>query len=117
MPPGVSAGPMFAQLSPKEVAERLKTRPGSVVLLDVREPYERDLAVIEPSVHIPMQEVPGRLADIPKDKEVILYCHSGTRSMMVAGFLVSHGWESVANLSGGIDAWSLEIDPRIPRYD
>jgi rhodanese-related sulfurtransferase len=108
---------MFAQLSPNEVAERLKTRPQTVVLLDVRELYERDLAVIDPSVHIPMQELPQRLAEIPTDKQVILYCHTGARSMLVAGFLASHGWESVANLSGGIDAWSVEVDPHVPRYD
>ena len=89
----------------------------TVVLLDVREPYERRLASIEPSLHIPLQEVPERLSEIPKDKAVIIYCHSGVRSMMVAGFLANRGWESVANLSGGIDAWSLEVDPRVPRYD
>jgi len=88
-----------------------------VVLLDVREPYERRLASIEPSLHIPLQEVPERLSEIPKDKAVIIYCHSGVRSMMVAGFLANRGWESVANLAGGIDAWSLEVDPRVPRYD
>jgi rhodanese-related sulfurtransferase len=108
---------MFADLSPEVVAERLRTQPETVVLLDVREPYERNLAVIEPSVHIPMQELPYRIEEIPKDKEVIIYCHSGTRSMLVAGYLASRGWESVANLSGGIDAWSLEVDPRVPRYD
>jgi sulfur-carrier protein adenylyltransferase/sulfurtransferase len=108
---------MVAQLSPEEVAERLRARSGAVVLLDVREPYERDFARIEPSMHIPMQEVPGRLSEIPHDKEVIVYCHTGTRSMMVAGFLSGHGWTSVANLAGGIDAWSVKIDPQVPRYD
>lgn len=108
---------MFTQLSPKEVAERLKVGPETVVLVDVREPYERDYAVIVPSIHIPMQEIPERLAEIPGDKEVILYCHTGARSMMVAGFLTSHGWETVANLAGGIDAWSREVDPRVPRYE
>ena len=108
---------MFADLSPEAVAERLRTHPEAVVLLDVREPYERELAVIEPSVHIPMQELPYRLEEVPKDKEVIIYCHSGMRSMLVAGFLAGRGWGSVANLSGGIDAWSLEVDPRVPRYD
>jgi len=108
---------MFRDLSPAVVAEQLKTHPEAVVLLDVREPYERDLAVIEPSVHIPMQELPDRVQEIPKDKQVIIYCHTGTRSMLVAGFLASRGWESVANLSGGIDAWSLVVDPRVPRYD
>lgn len=108
---------MFENLDPIEVARRLTEQRESVVLLDVREPYERRLASIEPSLHIPLQEVPERLSEIPKDKAVIIYCHSGVRSMMVAGFLANRGWESVANLAGGIDAWSLEVDPRVPRYD
>jgi len=108
---------VFENLDPIEVARRLTEQRETVVLLDVREPYERRLASIEPSLHIPLQEVPERLSEIPKDKAVIIYCHSGVRSMMVAGFLANRGWESVANLAGGIDAWSLEVDPRVPRYD
>jgi len=108
---------MVAQLAPEEVARRLKQQPTGVVLLDVREPYERDLARIDPSLHIPMSEVPERIAEIPKDRDVVVYCHSGSRSMMVAGFLSGRGFRSVANLDGGIDAWSVEVDPSIPRYD
>jgi rhodanese-related sulfurtransferase len=108
---------VFEELDPVEVSHRWKKRPGAVVLIDVREPYERLLASIDPSLHIPMQEVPQRLSEIPRDKEVIIYCHTGTRSMMVAGYLASQGWQAVANLSGGIDAWSLRVDPRVPRYD
>ncbi len=107
---------MVPQLSVREVSEKLWAGDGHVVLLDVREPYERELASIRPSLHIPMGEVPERLEEIPKDREVIVYCHSGSRSMMVAGFLVNRGWKNVANLSGGIDAWSVEVDPRVPRY-
>lgn len=107
---------MVAQLNAPEVAEKLKRSPGNVVLLDVRETYERELAVIEPSLHIPMNEVPQRAAEIPVDREVIVYCHSGSRSMMVAGYLASRGWKTVANLTGGIDAWSVEVDPGVPRY-
>jgi len=87
-----------------------------MVLLDVREPYERRLASIQPSLHIPMNDVPRRLSEIPKDREVVVYCHSGVRSMMVAGYLEGAGYSSVANLSGGIDAWSVRVDPSIPRY-
>jgi len=107
---------MLEQLDVKTVAQRLKERPDSVVLLDVREPYERDFAAIEPSIHIPMHDVPDRLEEIPKDREVIVYCHTGSRSMMVAGYLVNRGFPSVANLSGGIDAWSVRVDPKVPRY-
>ena len=107
---------MFEELDPATVARRMKELPGSVVLLDVREPFERRLATIEPSLHIPMNDVPDRLNEIPKDRQVVVYCHSGSRSMMVASFLNAQGFPSVANLSGGIDAWSVRVDPRVPRY-
>lgn len=107
---------MVAQLSAPEVAEKLRRTPEKVILLDVREPYERELAVIKPSLHIPMAQVAHRANEIPKDREVIVYCHGGARSMMVAGYLANRGWKSVANLAGGIDAWSVEVDPDVPRY-
>ncbi|MGB6500507.1 MAG: rhodanese-like domain-containing protein [Thermoplasmata archaeon] len=107
---------MVEELTPEEVAERLRKSPGDVVLLDVREPFERAEAVIEPSLYIPMREVAGRTAEIPKDKQLVVYCHGGTRSMMVAAYLENHGFSSVANLSGGIDAWSVRVDRSVPRY-
>lgn len=108
---------MVDELSPREVAERLKRSGSDVLLLDVREPDERELAAIEPSVHIPMRDVPGRLAELPKEREIIVYCHGGARSAMIAGFLEGKGYRRVANLSGGIDAWSRTVDPAVPRYD
>jgi rhodanese-related sulfurtransferase len=107
---------MVSQLAPEEVARRLKADPQGVVLLDVREPYERELARIEPSLHIPMNEVPERIEEIPKDREVVVYCHGGSRSLMVAGYLANRGYRTVANLDGGIDAWSVRVDPDVPRY-
>ena len=111
-----STNPMVAQLDPKEVATRIRANPGRVVLLDVREPYERELAVISPSLHIPMNEVSQRIDELPKDQELVVYCHAGTRSLMVASFLEHRGFRSVGNLTGGIDAWSQTVDPHIPRY-
>jgi rhodanese-related sulfurtransferase len=107
---------MVAELSPQDVAEKLKQHPEQVLLLDVREPDERELAVIDPSVHIPMRDVPQRLSELPKDREIVVYCHGGTRSAMIAGFLEAKGYRDVANLSGGIDAWSRKVDPKVPRY-
>ncbi|MGP8077584.1 MAG: rhodanese-like domain-containing protein [Thermoplasmata archaeon] len=107
---------MVEELSPEEVAELLRKEPDRIVLLDVREPSERIRAEIAPSIHIPMREVAGRTAEIPRDKQVVVYCHGGTRSMMVAAFLENHGFGSVANLSGGIDAWSVRVDRSVPRY-
>jgi rhodanese-related sulfurtransferase len=108
---------MVEELSAEEVAARIKAAPKDVLLLDVRESYERDLAHIEPSLHIPMRDVPDRLAEIPPEHEVIVYCHGGARSAMVAGFLETRGYKRVANLAGGIDAWSQQVDPTVPRYD
>ncbi len=103
-------------MRPPEVAQRLRTAPQEVFLLDVREDDERETARIEPSLHIPMRSVPERLAEIPKDRTVVVYCHMGGRSEMIVGFLSSRGYSNVANLEGGIDAWSRTVDPSIPRY-
>jgi rhodanese-related sulfurtransferase len=107
---------VVASLTPEAAAQLLKDHPGEYVLLDVREPDEREVAWIEPSLHIPMNDVPTRLAEIPKDKKLILYCHHGSRSMMVAGYLHGAGYPSLSNLDGGIDAWSRKVDPSVPRY-
>jgi rhodanese-related sulfurtransferase len=108
---------MAEELTAAEVAAKVKADPQAVVLLDVREPFERELAHIEPSIHIPMRDVPSRIAEIPKDREVIVYCHGGTRSAMIVGFLEAHGYTRLANMAGGIDAWSRTVDPKVPRYD
>ncbi len=107
---------MVTELAPETAAAKLRESAGAIVLLDVREPYERELAAIEPSLHIPMGQVPERLAEIPRDRELIVYCHGGVRSRMVAGYLEGQGFASVGNLSGGIDAWSRKVDPKVPRY-
>ncbi len=107
---------MVREIEPADAEKRLRTSPGKVLLLDVREPFEREMAVIQPSLHIPMGEIPDRSGEIPRDREVIVYCHSGSRSMMVAGYLEGLGFKSVANLAGGIDAWSVKVDPSVPRY-
>ena len=114
--PGRRGPAVVEELDPRTVAQRIRETPERLVLLDVREPFERAMAKIEPSVHIPMREVAGRLAEIPLDREVVVYCHSGSRSMMVAAFLAGRGYPSVANLAGGIDAWSVRVDPKVPRY-
>ncbi len=107
---------MVENLAPPVVAERMKRGSEEVVLLDVREGFERRVASISPSLHIPMNEVPDRLDEIPRDRLLVVYCHSGERSMLVAGFLAGRGYRSVANLAGGIDAWSALVDPDVPRY-
>ncbi len=107
---------MVAEIAPETVAQQLRDRPDEMLLLDVREPFEREYARIDPSVHIPMPEVADRTGEIPRDRTVVVYCHTGMRSAIVAGFLERLGFRSVANLRGGIDAWSCEVDPDVPRY-
>ena len=107
---------MIERVAPREVVRRLQGDPEGIVLLDVRERDERALVAIEPSLHIPMGEVPSRLREIPRDRFVVVYCHVGVRSELVASFLDGEGFERVANLVGGIDAWSIDVDPALPRY-
>jgi rhodanese-related sulfurtransferase len=86
------------------------------VLLDVREPFEIELAQIAGSLNVPMAEVPARLDEVPRDRAIVVMCHSGQRSGRVARFLEQNGYTEVVNLAGGIDAWSREIDPAVPLY-
>ena len=106
-------------ISVVELDERRRSGD-SVVVIDVREPMELAIAGIPDTVHVPMNDVPGRLDDIREladnDTDVVVMCHSGHRSMMVARFLQQHGFERVFNLTGGIDAWSREVDPSVPAY-
>lgn len=85
-------------------------------VLDVREPHETQLAPFAGAVEIPMGEVPARLDDLRRDEQIVVLCHHGVRSARVASFLEHEGFKHVANLTGGIDAWSLSVDPSVPRY-
>jgi sulfur-carrier protein adenylyltransferase/sulfurtransferase len=87
-----------------------------VFLLDVREPQEAQVASIPGGVLIPMNTIPSRLDEIPRDKPIICYCRVGARSMRVAGYLRQQGYSDVKNLTGGIMAWIDEIDPSLPKY-
>ncbi|MCI4369119.1 MAG: hypothetical protein L3K09_06125 [Thermoplasmata archaeon] len=107
---------MLRAISPEELQRLLAERPQELLLLDVREPRERAVARIEPSLHIPMNQVQGRIAELPRDREIVVYCHAGTRSGMVASFLERSGFPKVANLTGGIEDWSLRVDSSVPRY-
>jgi rhodanese-related sulfurtransferase len=107
---------MVRPMSPQALASLLHESPIQVYLLDVREPEERAVAAIEPSAHIPMDDVEARISEIPRDRPVVVYCHHGTRSFMIASFLENEGYENVASLTGGIDAWSERVDPKVPQY-
>jgi rhodanese-related sulfurtransferase len=86
-------------------------------VLDVREPLELRIAPFPfPVLHVPMREVPGRLAEIPVDRDVVVACRSGARSATVVQYLRRNGVERAFNLDGGILAWSSRVDPSVPRY-
>ena len=86
------------------------------LVLDVREDWELQLASIPDVVHVPMSQVPGRLAEFSREAETIVMCHAGGRSMRVAQFLTNQGFTNVANLAGGIAAWSESVDATVPQY-
>jgi rhodanese-related sulfurtransferase len=110
--------PGVPELSPSEFAARWPDYAGSgeVVLLDVREHDELQAASVDGALHIPMREIPARLAELDADKPLVVMCHSGGRSRRVAEFLLGNGFTNVFNLKGGIDAWSTQLDSRVPRY-
>jgi rhodanese-related sulfurtransferase len=86
------------------------------VVLDVREANELAVCALERALHIPMSEIPARLADVPEDAPVVVMCHHGMRSMAVVNFLRRAGRDNAVNLDGGIDAWARQIDTAIRRY-
>ena len=90
------------------------------MVLDVREPAELAVASVKPDgfelVTIPMGIIPVRLSELDPNQPIACLCHHGARSMQVASFLQSRGFAHVANIAGGINAWSAELDPTIARY-
>ena len=86
------------------------------LLLDVRENWEFETCHIAGSTQIPMHLVPIRAGALPDDREIVCICHHGARSMQVAAFLERNGFDNVTNLTGGIHAWAIQVDPSMPKY-
>ena len=105
----------IVQLTPQQVQDGLQKQPAPL-LLDVREEDEVRLYALPGSLHIPMNLIPLRHNELPDDIPIIVYCHHGIRSLNVARYLAHVGFENVANLQGGIDAWARQIDPTMARY-
>jgi rhodanese-related sulfurtransferase len=88
----------------------------ALAILDVREPWERDICAFDGSLNIPMAELPGRLGELPADRPVVVVCHHGMRSLHATQWLRAHGHDQACNLQGGIDAWASQIDSSMKRY-
>ncbi len=112
---------MIDQVRPSDLAAWFAQNASAApVLLDVREPWERQTASVAPQgftlLAIPMNEVPARLAELDENLRIACLCHHGARSQRVAAFLSQNGFAEVANVAGGIDAWSAQHDAAVPRY-
>jgi monothiol glutaredoxin len=108
-----SAPPKVVSLSPRELEARLAS--GDLALFDVRTPKERDTAHIAGS-RLLDDAVMAEIAALPKDTPIAFYCHRGMRSLSAAQHFQDQGFRKVYNLTGGIDAWSQEVDPKLKRY-
>ena len=116
---------MIEQVTPRDLPTWLATARAEdadsvPLLLDVREPAEWRAASVQAAgaelLQVPMHTIPARLPELDPDRPIAVLCHHGGRSMQVAMFLKQHGFAKVANVSGGIDAWSQQVDPTVPRY-
>jgi len=105
---------MIQDLTPQEFKDYLVD--DEVILVDVRGQWEFDICQIKGAILMPLGEIANSYVTLNKDSKIALYCHSGIRSMHVADFLLSQGFQSLANLQGGIDSWAQEIDTTVERY-
>lgn len=112
---------MIDQVRPADLAAWFaQDADAPAVLLDVREPWELQTASVVPAgftlLAIPMNEIPARLSELDENQRIACLCHHGARSQRVAAFLHQNGFAQLANVAGGIDAWSAQHDPAVPRY-
>ena len=103
------------EMTVKELADRIKSETAPVII-DVREPDEYAYARIPSAVLKPLGGIFQWAQELDKEQEYVLQCHTGQRSFQAAYMLERMGFRNVSNLSGGIEAWSLHIDPNVPRY-
>ena len=107
--------PPVPEITCAELKQKIDSKK-SFVLVDVREPHEYQISKITGSTLIPLGEIAKRWQEIPQDQEIVLQCKAGIRSAKALLFLQQQGYKKLLNLKGGIDAWSEEIDPSLPRY-
>ena len=114
---GIGTEPTYdgPEITATELAQEMQEKT-DLLLIDVREPHERDICHIAGSILVPLGELPARLDDIDGHGETVTYCHSGVRSMRALEILRAAGFANVRSLRGGIDAWATQVDPSVPRY-
>ena len=99
----------------EQLRDLLKT-PAPPFIVDVRDKWENELCSLPGSVLIPLRDLPNRLGELPKDRTIVCHCHHGGRSSRATAFLREQGFDKAFNLTGGIHAWSLRIDPAVKTY-
>jgi rhodanese-related sulfurtransferase len=113
---------MLDQIPPASLAQWLQSLPPTAkpVVLDVREPWEWQTASVQAEgfelLTVPMGDIPARLSELDPQQPIACLCHHGARSQRVGLYLLQNGFEQVVNIAGGIDAWSQQLDARVPRY-
>lgn len=101
---------------PIEISVEQAREMSDALFVDVREPFEWDIAHVENARHLPLGEVGARWETLPKDRDLVVYCHHGMRSLRAVEFLRQKGLERATSMAGGIDAWATEVEPDMPRY-
>ncbi|HEX7707106.1 MAG TPA: rhodanese-like domain-containing protein [Thermoanaerobaculia bacterium] len=99
-------------ITPAEVAEKL-SKGEALQLIDVREPYEWSAGHIEGAEHVPLAQLPQKLAQLDRDRVTVMICRSGGRSERARQYLRQAGFEQVLNMTGGMQRWAREVDPTI----
>jgi sulfur-carrier protein adenylyltransferase/sulfurtransferase len=115
---GIGAEPAYAgpEITAEELSREMQEKGSDLILIDVREPHEWDIAHIEGARLIPLGELPERLAELDGHAEIVTHCHRGARSMKALQLLKGAGFSRVRSLAGGIDAWADRIEVGMPRY-
>lgn len=111
--PDLHAG--VREMTPKDLRARME-RGDPLDVIDVREPYEWRIGRIEGSRLVPLSRFAASVGELPRDRELVIYCHHGARSRAAGEYLAEQGLTGIWNLTGGIDRWSAEVDPSVPRY-
>lgn len=106
---------LYKSVLPEEIYERIKVGD-KFKFIDVREPYEYEIAKIEQAELLPLSRFNEWIGTLKPEDETVVMCHHGIRSANVCMFLIRNGFENVSNLEGGIDLWTTTVDKNVPRY-